>query len=204
MGFVMVEVDITPEDQCKAIEMSGHRVYDRSMRGKEANLVGAYGELVVMNYLQALGLEPVLEHKTTHDIRVNNLTIDVKTKERAVVPEPHYDCTVPAYNHDHQRPDFFIFVSLLAHQKTGCRRFRKAFILGKIGYNRLTSEARHWRKGEIDPSNNWKATIDCFNIQVDQLEPMKPLPYEYEMSILDRLRRENEQRNKQALSIENA
>jgi len=169
----MVEIDLSPDDQCRAIALADHKVYDRSMRGKDANLVGAYGEIIVYDYLKALGLEPEFVHLTTHDIECAGFTIDVKTKERTVKPEPHYDCTLPAYNHDHQRPDFFIFVSLLAHQKTGNRRFRKAWILGKMCYSRVSKTARLWKKGEVDPRNGWAARMDCYNVEIADLMEMK-------------------------------
>jgi len=168
----MIKIDISPDDQDLAIALADHKVYDRSMRGKEANLVGAYGEIVVYNYLQSIGLNPEFAHKTTHDIELEGCTIDVKTKERTVAPRSYYDCTVPAYNHSHQRPDLFVFVSLLAKQKTGNRRFEKAWILGLISYNDLTNKAKHWHKGEIDPSNGWKATINCYNVQISDLESL--------------------------------
>ena len=169
----MIKVDINSIDQDLAIEMANHKVYERSMRGKEANLVGAYGEIVVFNYLKSIGLEPIFAHTTTHDIELEGCTIDVKTKERTVEPKPFYDCTVPAYNHSHQRPDIFVFVSLLANQKTGNRRFNKAWILGMITYNDLTSKAKYWQKGELDSSNGWRATINCYNVQINQLESLK-------------------------------
>jgi len=168
----MIKIDITPTDQEMAIALSDHQVYEKSMRGKEANLVGAYGEIVVYNYLTSIGLDPVFAHTTTHDIEVDGYTFDVKTKERTVAPRPFYDCTVPAYNHAHQKPDVFIFVSLLAKQKTGNKRFEKAWILGMLSYDELTNNAKYWKKGEVDPRNNWKATIDCHNVQINQLKSL--------------------------------
>ena len=55
---------------------------------------------------------PELE-KTTHDYLVGNgLTIDVKAKDRTVTPKFDYDNSVPLYNQTHQRPDYFLFISL--------------------------------------------------------------------------------------------
>ena len=166
----MLQIDITPEICAAAEKLADHKVYKRSMRGKEANLVGAYGEAIVYDYLVKYGMSPVFAHKTTHDIECSGYKIDVKTKERTVAPKPYYDCTVPAYNHEHQKPDTFIFVSLLSKPK-GSRRFSSAWILGSISYKQLTQKAKLWKAGEVDPNNGWSATIDCYNVPISLLKP---------------------------------
>jgi len=168
----MIEVPITEPIRKAAAKLADHKVYSRSMRGKEANIVGAYGEVIVYSYLRDLKLSPVFAHKTTHDIEVRDITFDVKTKERTVEPKPYYDCTVPAYNHSHQRPNLFVFVSLKSNKKRGPNRFTNAWVLGMISYSDLERKARYWEKGQIDPDNGWKASIDCFNVQISDLKLM--------------------------------
>ena len=168
----MIEVHITKAQKKRAISMSKHAVYNRSMRGKEANLVGAYGEIIVFDHFLKIGLNAYFAHKTTHDIEVEGYKIDVKTKERTVIPKPHYECTVPAYNHAHQKPNWFVFVSLLKNGE-GLKRFDRAWILGYISYYELNKKSKLWRKGEIDETNNWKATIDCWNVSVNDLTNLK-------------------------------
>jgi len=170
---MFIERLISKHQKQRAIELAGEKVYNRSMRGKEANLVGAYGEVIVFDHLRSIGLEPKFVHKTTHDIEVAGYTLDVKTKERTVEPKPYYDCTVPAYNHSHQRPNYFVFVSLLSDKSKSKDRFSKGWILGKINYDRLEKSCTKWSAGDIDPDNGWQVTIDCYNISASNLTPVK-------------------------------
>jgi len=170
---MIIQTLLTKEQKDRAVELSNHKVYNKSMRGKQANLVGAYGEIMVFDHLTKIGLSPKFVHKTTHDIELGKYKIDVKTKERTVAPQPHYDCTVPAYNHSHQRPDFFIFVSMLSDKTKSQYRFNKGWILGKISYNDLEKSKKMWKAGEVDEDNGWRATIDCYNVPANSLQPVK-------------------------------
>jgi len=170
---MFIERLISEDQKIRAVELAGEKVYNRSMRGKEANLVGAYGEVLVFDHLKSIGLEPKFAHKTTHDIEVSGYTVDVKTKERTVQPKPYYGCTVPAYNHSHQKPDYFIFVSLLSEKSKAKYRFSRGWILGKISYDGLESNSKRWSAGDVDPDNGWVVTIDCYNIPAKSLVPMR-------------------------------
>lgn len=148
------------------------------MRGSQANQVGALGELIGMDYLRGLGFEVEEIFSTSYDVRVkvdaNWKTLEFKTKERTVVPLPSYDCTVPAYNHDHQRPDYFLFISLLSSGKSDqIERFSKGYILGSIGLERFEQIAKAWDPTQTDTSNGWVPTIKCFNVQIAELDPPK-------------------------------
>lgn len=149
---------------------------NRSMRGTQANQVGALGELIGMDYLRACGVEIEEVFSTSYDVRVKIdgswKTLEFKTKERTVVPQPFYDCTVPAYNHDHQRPDYFLFISLLSSGKSDdIRRFSKAFILGSITLERFEELATAWSPTQTDESNGWTPTIKCYNVPISHLAP---------------------------------
>jgi hypothetical protein len=149
---------------------------DRSMRGTQANQVGALGELIGMDYLRSCGVEIEEVFSTSYDVRVKIdgdwKTLEFKTKERTVVPQPFYDCTVPAYNHDHQRPDFFLFISLVSSGKSDqIRRFSRAFILGSITLERFEELATPWSPSQTDQSNGWTPTIDCYNVPISHLAP---------------------------------
>jgi len=148
----------------------------RSMRGAQANQVGALGELIGMDYLRSCGVEIEEVFNTRYDVRVKIngdwKTLEFKTKERTVVPQPHYDCTVPAYNHDHQRPDFFLFISLLSSGKSDqITRFGRAFILGSITWERFQDCATPWSPNQTDLSNGWTPTIECYNVPISHLAP---------------------------------
>lgn len=156
----MIEIDITPSMQQDAIALS---------KNKNIDLISAYGETVVFDYLQYIVLEP--EYDNDYNIRIADNTVDVKTKESITTPRPYYDYIVPVFS-DRHPPSVFVFVSLLSNGSTGDRRFGKAWILGMIDYETLTKSFKLWKKGEVDPANGWESEMDCFKLYVRDLEPM--------------------------------
>jgi hypothetical protein len=145
----------------------------RSMRGSEGNEVGAMGEMVAMRYLDMVKVMYLDEGKVNHDLRTAHGTMDVKTKERTVVPQLNYDCTVPDYNGDVQKPDWYLFVSLLSDGSEGCRRFKRGWVLGTIARADFYAQATLWKPQNVDLSNGWKPTITCRNVPVSALRPPK-------------------------------
>jgi len=148
------------------------KVLPGSHRKEAANEVGVLGELLVEKAFDAAGIEYTADFRTTHDLTVPAGTVDIKTKDRTVVPRPEYDCSVPLYNHDHQRPDFYIFVSLLREKGVeGLERFTRGFIVGAIGQRGLNQCGVKWEAGQTDPSNGTTFWTDCLNVRVDWLFP---------------------------------
>lgn len=144
---------------------------DRSMRGLQGAQVGALGEVVGMRYLRDRGVTFTEVFSTTHDvITKSGNTLEFKTKERTVRPSASYECTAPAYNKDHQQPNMYLFISLLAEGKSDAMsRFSRAYILGTIRHDEFEAKAKLWRQGELDPSNGWVAKIDCWNVPISAL-----------------------------------
>jgi hypothetical protein len=171
--IVAVDVaDLLSAAQARA-ELQGE--LNRSMRGMQANQVGALGELVGMQYLANRGVKYDEVFSTAYDLRFGdkNLTLEFKTKERTVAPLSSYDVTVPAYNHEHQRPDYYFFISLHSSGKSDdIRRFTRAYILGIIGLEDFDAKATRWTPDQVDQSNNWKPTIECLNVKVRDLLPL--------------------------------
>lgn len=173
--IVAVDVaDLLSAAQARA-ELQGE--LNQSMRGMQANQVGALGELVGMQYLANRGVEYEEVFSTAYDLRFTShgetKTLEFKTKERTVAPLSSYDVTVPAYNHKHQRPDYYFFVSLESSGKSDdIRRFRRAYILGVIGLQDFEAKAQRWTPDQVDASNNWKPTIECLNVKVRDLLPL--------------------------------
>lgn len=163
--------DLLKEAQARA-ERQGE--LNLSMRGMQANQVGALGELVGMRYLKKRGVYYEEIYSTAYDLRFESFgqtqTLEFKTKERTVAPLDFYDCTVPVYNHDHQRPDYFFFISLESSGKSDdINRFTAAHILGLISLKNFERVAKLWSVGDKDETNNWEPTIDCFNVKVSDL-----------------------------------
>ena len=109
-------------------------VYENSHRERDANIVGSLGEVVAEKWFREnrLGFNDE-RGATTHDYKVaESSLVDVKTKDRTVPPLPDYDCSVPLYNHEHQRPHYYVFVSLQRSKKddSSARSFKFAYVLG--------------------------------------------------------------------------
>ncbi|WP_020183424.1 hypothetical protein [Methylotenera sp. 1P/1] len=154
-----------------------------SHRGLAANQVGCLGEAIAVDWFisQNLTFEDQT-NLTTHDYRISSekLTIDIKTKDRTVEPRDNYECSVPEYNHAHQRPNYYIFVSLQRDSKyqgaaNDIDRYSRGFILGGIDLESFDKRAVFWKKDEIDPTNGTKFWTSCFNVYINQLESITTL-----------------------------
>lgn len=150
-------------------------VLSNSYRREQANLVGCIGEVVFEQFLSHHQIEfKDVTRSTRRDYVIGkSLSLDVKTKDRTVRPSMTYENSVPLYNHEHQRPDYYYFVSLLRDRSASLddpRRFKEAFLVGGISLPDLEREAVHRKTDEIDPANNTKFWTDCLNVRMDQLE----------------------------------
>ena len=150
-------------------------VLRRTMRGQPANEVGALGELIAIDYLTRIGVDVEDAPTTTYDLITPFGTIDVKTKERRVAPRHDYSCTVADYSLDHQRPAWYLFVSLESTGGTGIGRFTCGWVLGTIDRVRFEVIAQEWTPDDRDGTNGWVPTITCHNVLVSDLRPPREL-----------------------------
>ena len=171
----MLEVPLTGLHTLAQARADGTPELRRSMRGAQGNEVGAMGELVAMRYLDNQSVLYLDEGKVNHDLRTGHGTIDVKTKERSVVPKPHYECSVPNYVGDAQKPDWYLFVSLLSDGSAGCGRFKRGWVLGTIRREKFYELAADRVPGVKDLSNDWDPTIRCWNVPVSALRSPKQM-----------------------------
>ena len=149
-------------------------VFENSHRKYQANVVGCFGEVLFEMLLHHHKIDFIDNRDTTtHDYTVGNgITIDVKTKDRTVAPQRHYENSVPLYNHEHQRPDFYYFVSLQrdkGRRESDIRRFTHGYMLGGIDLGTLEGSGKQWEAGEIDPANGTKFWTACINIGMSGL-----------------------------------
>jgi len=160
-GFI--EIDITPEmtarAKAKADDLGELR---NSIRRGKGNLAGFLGEEVV---LAAWGGS--ISHNTyQHDIEFEGTTFEVKTKDRTVPPSIRYEASVANYN-PNQRADFYVFVSLLRRKPDNA--YVKGYVLGIISKDDYFRQATFLRVGDIDPSNGWVVSADCYNLPYSAL-----------------------------------
>lgn len=151
-------------------------IFNKSHRKDEANGVGCLGEVIAEYWMDKHSIEYVVElEQTTHDYRVNEKTIDVKTKDRTVKPRIDFDNSAPYYNHNHQKPDYFFFISLERdkdRKDKNLRRFHTAYIVGGISYAEMDRIGLRFLEGERDWRNGTKFWTDCLNVEMWQLIPL--------------------------------
>jgi hypothetical protein len=128
----------------------------------QGNVAGFSGELMVAKFL---GVD--LSHTKNYDMIYNGLRVDVKTKRTNYPPKPSYECSI-AKTSLHQDCDLYVFVRVLPSLNEG-------WILGYKPQSEYFKEAKFWKKGEIDPSNNWKVSVDCYNLAISKLDPLGKL-----------------------------
>ena len=148
-------------------------VYAGSHRKQAGNLVGALGDIVFEHFLRGHGIPFASRYTTTDDLEIFGATADVKTKDRTVTPEPHHECSAPPYNHEPQRPDFHVFVSLYRDRDpttAGLARLSHACLLGWPSI-RQVDDGRRWEAGDVDPENGTRFWTACLNIAVRDLRP---------------------------------
>ena len=149
--------------------------YAGSHRGPAAMQVGFLGEIIVRDYFDNAGLEYSPEFTTRHDLVVRNRwRTEIKTKDRTVAPEPHYECSVPLYNHEHQDVGCYFFVSLRRQKSKDTldiTRYQEAYIVGACNRTTLTQKGREWDANQTDPSNGTTFWTACRNIAINELLP---------------------------------
>lgn len=168
------------EDVYKEAEDRANKqnIFALSHREDEANGIGCLGEVLAEYWMEINGISYTSDlDKKTHDYIVgNNLKIDVKSKDRTVAPKFDYDNSAPLYNHQHQRPDYFLFISLERNKSNNSkdiRRFHTAYILGSISYEELDRVGIPFLKNEADWRNGTTFWTDCLNVEMWQLVPVK-------------------------------
>lgn len=157
------------------IKAQEQKIFYNSHRKDEANGVGCLGEVIFEHWLSKKDVNFTVElEKTTHDYRVHTYTVDVKTKDRTVKPKDFYDNSAPLYNHLHQRPDYFFFISLERSKSIDSkdlRRFHSAYLLGGISYTELDRIGVPFLEDEEDWRNKTRFWTDCLNVEMWQLVP---------------------------------
>ena len=51
----------------------------------------------------------------------------------------------------------------------------RGWILGFMPKKEYLSKAKFLKKGEVDPSNNWTVSTDCYNLSISSLKPIEEL-----------------------------
>jgi hypothetical protein len=136
-----------------------------SITSGAGNVAGFLGEIVVQSVIGG-------ERKNTFDydlIKPPHL-IDIKTKRCTSAPQPHYACSIAAYN-PNQRCTTYVFTRVLE------TNYKTCWILGYIDKDEYFKVATLCRKGEVDPTDTrgWRFKADCFNLPISKLKDIHDL-----------------------------
>lgn len=154
----MISIDITDDMMQQAAKKAAQMQFlSGSITNGTSNVLGSLGEVIVQGHLNA---SP--SNTFDYDIVHEGKRIDVKTKRCDSEPLPHYDCSVAAHGSS-QNCDEYVFVRVLHSMK-------RAWILGSIAKSEFYEKATRYKRGYLDPSNNFTFRADCYNIPISELK----------------------------------
>jgi len=167
----IVEVPFTKEMTLNAnAKANSLGSIDNSILDGKGNFAGYLGEEIVADYMKALQISTDEgDEKYSYDLVKDNQKIEVKTKRRTVPPKGFYDASVAVYSR-HQNPDIYVFVSLQYIDNVPV----KAWICGQKDSEEYFKEATFYSRGDVDPSNNWVVSVDCYNLPYKELDRVTP------------------------------
>jgi hypothetical protein len=149
-GYVIV--DLMEEMKRIAQEKANSLgILNNSIREGEGNFAGFLGEVAAEHAI--VGARSC--NTFNHDLLLNHIRFEVKSKDRNVVPEWNHEVSIAAYNIK-QDTDYYVFVSIYNYQQ--------AYILGYITPKEYFEMAHFIPKGAHDSSNGWNVKADCYNL----------------------------------------
>ena len=157
----MKHINITKQNIQKAQTLSKEMgQLKNSITKGQGNIHGFLGEIIVSKFLDI-----EISNTYDYDMIFNNIKIDVKTKRVTTPPKDYYECSVANLN-TKQQCDVYVFTRILKDMTQG-------WILGYLNKEDYFKKATFMKKGEIDPSNNWKVSTDCYNLPINKLNNIK-------------------------------
>ena len=160
MQEVLITEDMVNKATDKAKQMGK---LNNSITKGQGNIAGFIGEEMVFDYING-------ESMNSYDydlVLADGRKVDVKTKRTTVKPRTNYDCSVASFN-TKQKCDIYIFCRLL-------NDMTKGWILGYKDKEEYFNEARFMKKNQIDPANNFRVKADCYNVAIQDLDPIDNL-----------------------------
>lgn len=155
-----IPIDMIAKARIYSDEMG---VIKNSIMQGGGNIYGFIGELLVADFV---GVS--LRHSYDYDMELpNRESIDVKTKKTGWPPKLDYDCTISAFNIK-QKCTYYVFTRVKSDLSVG-------WLLGYLPKKEYFDAAQFIKKGELDPSNNFTAKTDMYNVKISQLKDMRDL-----------------------------
>jgi len=152
---VIVSDDIKQKAKKKAQDLGN---LNNSITKGDGNISGFIGEFIAAEIMSG-----DVHNTFDYDVVLKDGTkIDVKTKRTTVKPKDFYECSVAKYN-TNQRCDGYAFVRVKNDLSIG-------WFLGYLPKDKYFKIAKHLKKGDIDPSNNFVVKADCYNVKISELD----------------------------------
>lgn len=155
--------------------------FTHSLRNGTAQFAGFISEEAVEAYFEdrntLISFDSTNEDRWNHDLVIDSsegpLRIEIKSKQRLRPPKPNYDVSIGEHS-GHQKPDLFIFTSLEYSDRMGDEYIglKNIWLLGAITPDLFYASAKFIRKGDIDPTNGWKAGANVYNLPISKLSWM--------------------------------
>ena len=140
-------------------------IYNSITKG-DGNYAGRLGELALAKHL---GVE--VEDSKDYDIIHDGKKIEVKTKRRAVAPQPDYTVNIAATSL-HQKPDIYAFLSMEYLDRDSGGNYNDLLNIWLCGYKnaeQFFEEASFWPKGTPDPPA-FKTHRDMYVMKIKDLD----------------------------------
>lgn len=164
--FIFVSITDEMREKAKQESHSYENNLINSIRDGKGTYAGCLGEEMLHKVYPFL----IRENTYQYDFSYNNLTFDVKTKERTVPPKLFYECSVNTMN-GKQDVDHYIFSQVHNSYEFG-------WLLGSIRTDKYFKQAEFFPKGSVDSRNNFTFHCDTYNLEISKLRVMaKPLDW---------------------------
>lgn len=136
------------------------------------NFTGFIGEYAVKHFFN----QPLDFETYDYDMILGDEKFDIKSKKTTVIPKMSYDASVCDKNLK-QKCDHYLFVRVYwpIHSELPL----KAYMMGYYPAQKFISEATAWKKGQLDPTNNYTVKEDCRNLFYHQMNSIANLVEKY-------------------------
>jgi hypothetical protein len=132
------------------------------------NFTGYVGEYAVKSFFG----QPLEFETFDYDMILNGKKYDVKSKRTTVIPQMFHDGSVCEKNVT-QKCDYYLFVRVYWPKEIQLPL--SCFMMSYYPSKQYISEAKVWKKGQLDSKNNYIVKEDCRNILYDKMLPISEL-----------------------------
>ena len=156
----MIEINVSHEQLQRAKELYNFKVLNNSISKGKGNLIGALGEIIVLDYYILKGKKVIHAQNYNYDLLIEGYKIECKTLASNVSPKLDFNCHLSTYN-DKQECDYYCFLHAL-------NDYSKVWIKGMLPKHELNQLKVLKKKGELD--GNFEFKEDTWVIKNNQLK----------------------------------